>query len=216
MRSVLAAGVGALMLAVLTACGGSAIQGPVFVDTAPQTGMRAIVLPKPYQVSEAALIDTDGQTASLPSVATKPITLVFFGFTNCDDVCPTTLGNIAAALARVSDEHRQEIGLVFVTSDPARDDPQTLRRYLDRYDPAFVGLTGEMDQIVATGDSLGVYVEMGEPLASGGYEVTHGDHVIGILPDGTAPLLWTSGFTSKQLAADLTEVLDSGVPDITN
>lgn len=182
---------------------------------APDDGMQAIVLPKPYHVSDATLVDTEGHASSLKSVSTKPLTLVYFGYTNCKDVCPTTLGNIAAALARISDTERHEVGLVFVTSDPARDDEKTMRKYLDRFDPSFVGLTGDIAQIIDAGNSVGVYVEEGTKLASGGYDVTHGDTLTGVLPDGSAPLVWDNGFSSKQLSADLDQVLTDGVPPVT-
>ena len=66
-----------------------------------------------------------------------------------------------------------------MTTDPARDTRQALRTYLDRFDPAFIGLTGDLETIIDVGKPLGVAVEQGEKLPSGGYEVTHSTQVIG-------------------------------------
>ncbi len=97
--------------------------------------------------------------------------------------------------------------MVFVTTDPARDDAATLREYLDRFDPSFVGLTGGLPEIVDVGLDLGVAVDKGERLPGGGYEVTHGTQVIGIDGSDRAPIVWTHGTSAAQFADDITLLL---------
>ena len=101
--------------------------------------------------------------------------------------------------------------MVFVTTDPARDDAATLRRYLDRFNPRFEGLTGDLAGIKRLADSVDILVEKGRKLPSGGYDVGHGTSIIGLEPGGTAPYVWTEGTDAATLAADVTTILDGGV-----
>jgi len=97
--------------------------------------------------------------------------------------------------------------VVFVTTDPARDDERTLRTYLDRFDPSFVGLTGDLDTITDIGLDVGVAVEEGEKLPSGGYEVTHSTHVLGVDGNDQVPILWTEGTSASEFASDIHTLL---------
>ncbi len=105
---------------------------------------------------------------------------MFFGYTHCPDICQVVMATIASALTRLDEQDRERVEVVFVTTDPARDDEQTLRAYLDRFDPTFIGLTGDLQTIIDVGKPLAVAVEQGEKLPSGGYEVTHSTQVTAI------------------------------------
>jgi protein SCO1/2 len=175
-------------------------------------GMHGIVLPKPYEAADLSLTATDGSAYQLASDTRKPLTLVFFGYTHCPDICQVVMADVASALTRLDDGERAQVGMLFVTTDPARDDEATLRAYLDRFDPSFEGLTGPLPRIVAAGESLGVAIEKGQKMPSGGYEVSHGTNVVGLLPDGTGPLVWTQGTSPDQIADDIHVVLSKGVP----
>jgi protein SCO1/2 len=200
----------------LTACGspdqdtGAPVTGVTVQD---DDGMNGIVLPKPYEVADLTLTATDGSAYRLADDTDKPLTVVFFGYTHCPDICQVVMADIASALTRLDDDERAQVGMLFVTTDPARDDEATLRAYLDRFDPSFEGLTGPLPRVVEAGQALGVAVEKGEKLPSGGYEVSHGTQVVGLLPDGTAPLVWTHGTSPDQIAEDIHVVLsEGGVP----
>jgi protein SCO1/2 len=97
--------------------------------------------------------------------------------------------------------------MLFVTTDPARDDPATLRRYLDRFDPGFEGLTGDLQRIVDVGESLGVAIEKGAKLPSGGYEVAHGTQIVAVDDRDRSPIVWTEGTSPDHLAEDLAALL---------
>jgi protein SCO1 len=124
------------------------------------------------------------------------------------------MNDITAAVARLDGAEREQVGMLFVTSDPSRDDPETLHAYLQRFDPDFEGLTGPLSSIKEVAGSVGVDIEKGDKLPSGGYAVAHGTHVIGVTPDGAAPLIWTDGFSSQDLADDLTKALREGIPTV--
>ena len=85
--------------------------------------------------------DTAGRRFTPAADADRPVTLVFFGYTHCPDVCNTVLANVASALRRIDAPVRDKVELVFITTDPQRDTPDVVRGYLDRFDPAYVGLT---------------------------------------------------------------------------
>ena len=87
-----------------------------------------------------ALIDDRGESFSLPS-ASHEVVVLTFGYTRCDDECPRMLSRLAA-LDRAHPDWRGRVKIVFATVDPQHDPPATLRRYLARFDPSFVGATG--------------------------------------------------------------------------
>ena len=197
MTRVRAALVAGVLAAALTGCGG----GPDEGDYA------GTLLTEPYVVPDTALSDTSGEPFSLAADTDRRLTLVFFGYTRCPDICQVVMSSLASALTRIDDSLRDQVDVVFVTTDPARDDEATLREYLDRFDPTFVGLTGDLPTIVDVGLDLGVAVEKGERLPSGGYEVTHGTQVIGVDGGDRAPIVWTHGTSPAQFADDITLLL---------
>ena len=202
-------------LASLSGCADQGTGSPVSnVVVQDEDGLNGAVLPDPYVASDLALKATDGSAYSLASDPQQPLTLVFFGYTQCPDICQIAMADITSALSRLDDGDRDQVGMVFVTTDPARDDQAVLEEYLSRFDPSYEGLTGPLGDIIELGDTLGVPIAKGAKLPSGGYEVDHGTQIIGLLPDGTAPVLWTHGTAPDAMAQDLESILDSGVPDL--
>ena len=182
---------------VLASCGG---------DDGQLTGA---VLDQPYVVPPTQLTATDGASYSLAGSTEKRLTLVFFGYTHCPDICTIVMSTLASAVTRLDDEDRDQVDVVFVTTDPARDTEQVLRNYLDRFDPSFIGLTGPLDDIVAVGNDLAIAVEHGQKLPSGGYDVTHGTAVLGIDGNDEVPVVWTEGTSAAQFASDIHQLLDT-------
>ena len=171
-------------------------------------GYRAAQAHDPYPVSATPLTDTEGRPFSLAEDTDKPVTLVFFGYTSCPDICQVVMANIASALTRLDDADRADVDVVFVTTDPKVDTEQHLREYLDRFDPSFIGLTGDLDTIAAVGKPLAVYVADGARLPSGGRDLnSHSTQVTAITADDTSPMLWTQDTSSADLAADLHTLL---------
>ncbi len=196
------------LLMSLAACGGQGSTGPVAGFTEHNSdGMHGVVLPQKYVVPDVTLTATDGSDFSLTEDTDAPVTLFFFGYTHCPDICQIVMSDIASALTRLDSEQKSEVDVVFVTTDPARDDAATLRDYLDRFNPEFEGLTGDLRTITKAGDALGVAVEKGKKLPSGGYEVTHGTQVIAVDSSDRAPMVWTEGTPPAQMAEDLAKLL---------
>lgn len=186
----------AALLAVLTgltlllgACGGD-----------PDTEFHGSVLDNPYQAPQTALTDTDGEPFSLAADTDKRLTLVFFGYTNCPDICHTVMGSLASAMTRLDDAEREQVDVVFVTTDPARDTPEVLRGYLDRLDPSFIGLTGELATIVEAGEALAIGVDTVDP---GGHTTT----TMAIDSADESPVYWGEETSAAQYASDIHSLL---------
>lgn len=188
---------------------GCASAGQV-VLTPDADGLEGVRLDQPYTAPVAPLTDVDGASYSLADSTDKPLTLVFFGYTSCPDICTIVMSSLASAVNRLTDAERAEVDVVFVTTDPAVDDAEKVRRYVGRFDPDFIGLTGELDTIVANARSLAVAVEKGDKLPSGGFAVAHGTQVIGISADDLAHVVWTEGTSAADFAADISTLLDEG------
>lgn len=199
----------ALFVLVSSGCGSKADEKPdnpggavIKTEQADPNGLRGAVLDTPYTMPRTSLTDTGGNEFNLVTSTTKPVTLVFFGYTHCPDVCNTVLADIASAMTKLDDQTRSEIQMVFITTDPARDTGPVMRKYLDRFDPSFTGLTGTMSVIKSVAQALGVPVEGMQKLPSGGYEVGHGAQVIGFGNNDKAGVLWLSNAAIGDLAHD--------------
>ena len=190
------------LLGLLTACGGGGGEA--------STELNGTPLDPPAEVAATPLVDTDGSAYSLVDDTDKDLTLVFFGYTNCPDICGQVMATLAGTLTRLDDGQKERLDVVFVTTDPARDDEAAVNAYVDAFDPSILGLTGDLDDIIEVGRSMAVGVDQGEKLPSGGYEVTHGTQVIAIDADDEAPAYWKADVTQAELAHDVTALLDEG------
>lgn len=122
--------------------------------------------------------------------------LVFFGYTYCPDICPTTLAEIRRLYRQLPDELRDRLQVLMVSVDPARDTTSQLRAYLDFFDPDFQGLTGELADIQALSQALGIPFIPGDT-SKPGYTVDHGGNLAIISPDGRQ-----AGFIRAPLQVD--------------
>jgi protein SCO1 len=194
-----------LVALVLTGCGSSGSGAPVHgIHTSDHDGYHGALLEEPYAVPDTTLDDTDGKSFDL--AAQKRRTLVFFGYTNCPDICQVVMSTIVSALARLSPEEQRQLQVAFITTDPARDTPAKLRSYLDRFDPSYVGLTGPIERIDQMAKRLDVFLKKGHKLPSGGYAVDHSTVVVAV-HGGAGDLVWTGGTSPADMAADLEKIL---------
>ncbi len=149
--------------------------------------------------------DTSGRTVVPSKHAEAPVTLLFFGYTHCLDICHVVLANIATALRGADAQVRQRVQLMFVTTDPERDTPRVVRDYLDRFDRDFVGLVAPVPTVRAAAASVHIAYEGKHHVHEGGYEVMHGTQVTGFV-DGRARVLWRADTPVRHLRADLTKL----------
>jgi len=162
----------------------------------------------PYEMPDLTLTATNGRDFNLVTDTAYPVTIVFFGYTHCRDVCLLVMSDLTQAMVQLPEEIRDHTQVVFITTDPARDTPGVLRSYLDGYDGDFVGLTGDLHSIATAADGLDVAIEGKRTLPSGGYDVGHGAQVIGFRGD-VAPVIWTQGTPVVDLVSDITALAAS-------
>jgi protein SCO1/2 len=165
------------------------------------------VLHQQYHAPDTMLTDTDGKAFSLAASTDKRLTLIFFGYTHCPDECPTTMATLASAMLQLDKADRDNVQVVFVTTDPARDTGPVIRHWLDRFDPSFVGVTGPLPKIKKVAETMGVADEKGRRLPSGGYDVTHSTQVLALDGTNTVPVVWTIGATAPEFAHDIHQLL---------
>jgi protein SCO1 len=116
------------------------------------------------------LLDQDGKAVTDQDMKGKPF-LVFFGFTHCPDVCPTTLFDVSEVLRSLGPD-ADRAGALFITVDPERDNATSLKDYLASFDPHLRGLTGEPDALAAVAKEYRVYYKK-VPLDGGDYTMDH-------------------------------------------
>jgi protein SCO1/2 len=198
----------------LAACGSSGQDGNGIVSgvtTSDHDGYAGALLPTPYDVPDVTLRGTSDRPFSMTRDTAGKLSVVFFGYTKCPDVCQVVMGTIASAYARLDASERSRVQVLFVTTDPARDTTKVLRTYLDRLNPTFVGLTGPLSRIDAVGKPLGIFIKKGQKLPSGGYEVTHTTSIVAVGAHHTAPLVWSATISPSELASDIHQLLKKKV-----
>ncbi|HWH53511.1 MAG TPA: SCO family protein [Gemmatimonadaceae bacterium] len=198
-----AASVVVALALVLAACDGRqrAIDGLRGVKLSP-------VRPKP----EFTLDDTHGQPFHFAADTRGMATLLYFGYTNCPDVCPTHMSNIAAALKKMPADEQARVRVVFVTTDPARDTAQALRAWLDNFDKRFIGLRGSLDSVNAIQAQLGLPPAAMEAMDAHGagprnYGMGHAAQVLAFSADDSLRAEYPNGFSSADWANDLPKLL---------
>ena len=200
--------VAALLVAAglgLTACGSAgpgaaAAQDPVASVAAHQGKYDGVDLNPPYQRPQFTLTSDTGGTYDFTTATKGKPTLLFFGYTNCPDVCPTTMADIAVALRSVGPELARQVQVVFVTTDPKRDTTARLAEWLGRFDAdlptKFVGLTGSQQVLDQAQLSAGV------PVAQDGGQ-THSALLLLYGADDKAHVAFDAGNSPKDIAHDL-------------
>jgi protein SCO1/2 len=171
-------------------------------------GLVAPPLPKPRFV----LTDTAGAPFDFWKSTQGSVTLLFFGYTYCPDQCPMHMANIGAALKTVPAGIADQVKLVFVTTDPARDVPAVLRRWLDHFDHRFTGLTGTEAAIEAVQKSAGVPPAQKAGFSTGNYAVAHANFVLAYTKDNLAHVIYPGGVTTDDWAHDLPLLLKETWP----
>nr|WP_131769838.1 SCO family protein [Candidatus Protofrankia californiensis] len=210
-RSLVVALLAGILLAVPVAGCGSpettgrrAGGGPVHLDDLQgAAGVRGVALQNPLGKPDIRLTGTDGRSYDFRAATAGRLTLLFFGYTHCPDICPTTMADIAAALGVLPAADRAKVSVVFVTSDPQRDTAAVLGAWLAHFDPSFIGLTGSFELIAGYADQLGVTLERSRQQPDGSVTVSHGTQVTAFSPDGIAHVVYLAGTKVVDYAHDI-------------
>ena len=182
----------ALVLAVLTACGGQPDAGPPPLEGARMGGAFS-------------LVNQDGKTVTDADFAGK-YRLIYFGFTFCPDVCPVDVQLMGAGLRRFEamDKARADkVVPIFISVDPARDTPAVLKQFLSNFHPRMVGLTGSVEQIDEVAQRYGVAFMRQKPNADGAYLVDHARMIVLYGPEGAPIAIMPQGPDDQAIANEL-------------
>jgi protein SCO1/2 len=183
-------------------------------DDAAAGDWAGTVLSEPLEKPAIVLSDTNGRAYDLRAETEGKLTVLFFGYTSCPDVCPASLHTIDKTLATMPADVRANTEVVFVSVDPERDSPGVIRRYLDGFDRAFVGLTGTSRQLLEAQDVANVpRSTFEEPDEDGFYLVGHATQMIAYSPDGVARIVYPFGTRQSDWARDLPRLVAGEFPD---
>ncbi|MEU6326018.1 MULTISPECIES: SCO family protein [unclassified Streptomyces] len=176
-RTLLASALAAAAAFSLTACNGE--DNKPAAEVSGGTAAKPIVtLDSPLAKPDLVLTDTSGKKYDLVEKTKGHPTLIYFGYTNCPDVCPLTMANIAVAVKQLPPAERKDLRVVFITSDPERDTPAALKKWLGGIDKDFTGLTGSFDTIQGGARDVNIGIEKPVKKKNGDVVSTHGAQVL--------------------------------------
>lgn len=155
---------------------------------------------------EFVLTGPDGEPVEASSLQGKPV-LLFFGFTNCPDICPTTLTRLSVLLKQLG-SGADDIRVLLVSVDPDRDTPAVMKRYTASFGPWLLGLTGPEEDLDRLRETYGVYAAMESSDSKGTYNVMHSTVVFAFDANGRARLLISDLGDSDAIVSDLRQLID--------
>lgn len=164
--------------------------------------MHGTLFQPPFEAADFTLESSSGAPLSLSDLRGKFVAL-YFGYTYCPDVCPTTLNDLAVMLDTLGSRKAENVQVVMISVDPQRDTAEHLADYLQYFDPSFVGLTGTLDEIQSVASQYGVFFEAHPGTVESGYLVDHTAIVTVIDSEGKVRLIFPYGTAGADMAADL-------------
>ena len=154
-----------------------------------------------------ALTDQNGKLRTLKDFAGK-VVIVFFGFTQCPDVCPTSMAELAQ-IKKAMGTDGDKLQVVFITVDPERDTPELLKAYMGNFDPTFIALRPTMDQLPQVAKDFKIYYKKVEGTTPGSYSMDHSAGSYVYDPKGNIRLYSRYGNDSQGLTSDFRLLLKS-------
>ncbi len=172
---------------------------------------RGVELVEPLPIPDLEFVDSRGQPFRLAERTAGKVTLLFFGYTSCPDICPVHLANIAAVLDKLPDENQRDIMVIFITTDPVRDSLPRLHRWVRGFNAGFIGLSASDSTIRAAQAALRlVPAERTVAQRADEYLVGHATQVIAFTRDGMARVQYPFGTRQRDWAADLPILVELG------
>jgi len=196
-----------LIILVVIAAYSLAINLPTFISKTPvlETGKA---LAQPMELVAFDLLDHTGKPFQYKDLK-EEWSLIFFGYSKCPDVCPTTVFKLTE-IYRILDEDKaikQQPQVIFVSIDPDRDKPETLKEYLASFNPEFIGVTGNLDEINKLTTKLSVYFQKIGDDENYLYEMNHTAGLFLTNPDGKMVASFKPTATPKELSLDVKKIL---------
>jgi protein SCO1/2 len=197
----------------LSACGSDDGKSPVAVVSEDTSQKAATLLDTPFEKPDLVLTDTHGKKYDFRKETAGRPTLIYFGYTHCPDICPLTMNNLAVAKKQLTKAQQDKLRIVFVTTDPGRDTPSELGKWLKGIDPQIVGLTGDFATIQAGARTLGISIEATSKDKNGKLVSVHGTQVIAFSPktDG-GYVLYGQDATVDDYTKDLPKIIKGENP----
>lgn len=194
-----------LATVTLAGCGTAGAEDSAGRDTA----FRGVVLAEPLVKADFTLTDTEGRPFRFRERTDGHLTLLFFGYTNCPDICPVHMANVGEVLRRFPHDVRSRVKVVFVTTDPDRDSPEVIRRWLDAFDAAFIGLTGPVAEVDRIQLLFGLAPATRDEAETGDakYLVGHAAQVIAFTPDDVGRVVYPFGTRQADWVLDIPKLL---------
>lgn len=190
--------------ACLTLVSAFALAAAGCTDSKPQ--FKGVDLTGADYARDFQLVDHNGQPRSLQDFKGK-VVVVFFGFTQCPDVCPTTLAELAEAKKLLGADGDKVQG-IFITVDPERDTPEVLKAYMANFDPGFLALRGTPGQLAAVAKDFKLYYKKVEGKTPGAYTMDHGAASYVYDPQGRLRLYERYGSGAQAMADDIRLLLN--------
>ena len=163
------------------------------------------IINPPLPVTDFTLQTSNEEVFRLSDQKGK-IILLFFGYTSCPDVCPVTLATFKQVYDNLGVD-AQQVRFVMITADPDRDTPDKVSEYAARFNPEFIGLSGDMTALYSIWKELGVFVEKQETGSAAGYLVSHTSSVYVLNQSGNMLMTFPYGTTAIEMIDDLNELL---------
>ncbi|MBX3063765.1 MAG: SCO family protein [Anaerolineae bacterium] len=191
---------------------GSALSKQNSGEAASNSAPGAAIVNPPVAVLDHTLTDQNGQPLAISSLRGK-VTVLFFGYTHCPDVCPTTLADYKIVSQQLGTD-AAKVNFVFVTVDPERDDPAQIKSYLSNFDSAFIGLTADIGLLTQMASEYGATFtapehdhKHSEGVEGDNYFISHTSPSFVIDPDGTLRLVYFYGSSPETMATGIRSLM---------
>jgi protein SCO1/2 len=214
-RLLAASAAAAIMAVTASGCASSSAAttsnsdpGLVLINTSKYKGNIISPVAKP----SGTLTADDGKQYNIRAMTKGVVTLLYFGYTHCPDLCPLTMSNTAVAIRELPKADQSKVRVLFVSVDPYRDTPARLRSWLGNFDPGFIGLRGTLKQVQAFEQQTGLPIGPVFSDGAGQVQLDHATEMFAYSTDNVAHEAFFPSTPPADIANDLKLLVAGGVP----
>lgn len=164
--------------------------------------LHGVALQSPRVADDFTLTTSTGEAKSLSDFRGQYVVL-YFGYTYCPDVCPTTMNDLKQMAAELGEDRMENVQVILISVDPERDTPEQLATYTGYFHPSFIGMTGTVEEIQAVASQFGIFFERHPGSENTNYLVDHTSAVTVIDPEGYVRIIFPYGVSGTDMASDL-------------